>query len=181
MTQRSSTQIILLQPFFTENTPEECHISTLLSNDGSSLKVTFELTSRLADLKIPDFKRSDRKRSDKLWEHTCFEIFLGRHGMPNYWEFNLSPSGEWNVYSFSGYRQGMKREISFDTLPFEVKIPSGQVLKLKTAIDLKFFQSFSDINVGLSAVLERNDGNKSYWAVSHPGDTPDFHAREGWL
>jgi hypothetical protein len=30
--------------------------------------------------------------------------------------------------------------------------------------------------LGLSAVLEENDGTKSYWALAHPGDKPDFHA-----
>ena len=29
--------------------------------------------------------------------------------------------------------------------------------------------------LGLSAVLEEVDGTKSYWALTHPGDKPDFH------
>ena len=30
--------------------------------------------------------------------------------------------------------------------------------------------------LGLSAVLEEQDGTKSYWALGHPnGDKPDFH------
>ena len=181
MNQQGSTQKIQLQPFSLENTPDDCQINVLLSNYGSVLKIAFELTSRLVELRIPDFNPAKAQRKDNLWEHTCFEIFLGQHGTSGYWEFNLSPSGDWNVYSFSGYRQEMKPERSFDTLPFEVKILSEQTFKLETAIDLKFFQGFSDINIGLSAVLERNDGYKSYWASSHPGDTPDFHAREGWL
>jgi hypothetical protein len=30
--------------------------------------------------------------------------------------------------------------------------------------------------LGLSAVLEENDGTKSYWALAHAADKPDFHA-----
>ena len=30
--------------------------------------------------------------------------------------------------------------------------------------------------LGLSAVLEEKDGTKSYWALAHMGEKPDFHA-----
>ena len=30
--------------------------------------------------------------------------------------------------------------------------------------------------LGLSAVLEEKDGTKSYWALAHSADKPDFHA-----
>jgi len=31
-------------------------------------------------------------------------------------------------------------------------------------------------DLGLSAILEEQDGTKSYWAIAHPpGDKPDFH------
>ena len=29
--------------------------------------------------------------------------------------------------------------------------------------------------LGLSAVLEEVDGTKSYWALAHPEDKPNFH------
>jgi hypothetical protein len=29
--------------------------------------------------------------------------------------------------------------------------------------------------LGLSAVLEEKDGTKTYWALEHPSDKPDFH------
>ena len=29
--------------------------------------------------------------------------------------------------------------------------------------------------LGLSAVLEEKDGTKSYWALAHAADKPDFH------
>ena len=134
----------------------------------------------MGDLIIPDYHPSKTQRKERLWEHTCFEIFFAQKGMPNYWEFNLSPSGDWNTYSFSSYRQGMKQETYFDALPFKVEIRSDQKLKLDTVIDLKFVQDLSSIDIGLSAVLEHNNGTKSFWAVNHPGKVPDFHDREGW-
>ena len=34
----------------------------------------------------------------------------------------------------------------------------------------------SNWELGLSAVLEEKDGTKSYWALAHPAEKPDFHA-----
>lgn len=175
------TQRHILQPFSPESTPGDCQIDTLISNDSSRLKIVFELAAKLDVLVIPAFEPSKARRKDNLWEGTCFEIFLGPSGLPNYWEFNLSPLGNWNVYSFAGYREGMKPDLHFDKLLYEIEILSENKLKLETAIDTKLFKSFSGIDVGLSAVLERSDGVKSYWSMSHPEDIPDFHAREGWL
>lgn len=181
MNRQRSVQNLHLQPFSAENTPEDCRINVLLSRDETSLQVVFELDAKLTDLIIPDYDFTKLQRRDNLWEHTCFEVFLAQKGMPNYWEFNLSPSGDWNVYSFKGYREGMRQETYFNILPFEVKILSGRIFKLEITIDLKFFQDFSDIDLGLSSVLEWSDGVKSYWAVRQHGDIPDFHVRTDWL
>ena len=170
-----------LQSFSRETIPQDCNINVLFSKDAITLQVVFELTAKLNDLIIPVFDLSRAKRKDRLWEHTCFEIFLGEDGRSNYREFNLSPSGEWNVYAFSDYREGMKQESSFDILPFEVKIFSEQELSLSIAFDLDTIPALSDLKVGISSVLERKDGVKSYWAFSHSGEVPDFHAREGWI
>jgi hypothetical protein len=181
MKQKMSVNNLQLRPFSPENIKEDCLIYVLLSKRETFLHVVFEMYSQLSGLRIPGFYPPKIQRKDRLWEHTCFEIFLGKSGKRNYWEFNLSPSGDWNVYSFSDYREGMKPETSFDRLPFKVKSLSLQELRLEITVDIMIFTGFSDIDVGLSAVVERKDGCKDYWAVSHPGDRPDFHAREGWL
>ena len=33
-------------------------------------------------------------------------------------------------------------------------------------------------DLGLSVVLEERDGTKSYWALEHASDKPDFHASD---
>jgi hypothetical protein len=35
--------------------------------------------------------------------------------------------------------------------------------------------------LGLSAVLEEQDGIKSYWALAHSSEKPDFHARDCFI
>ena len=47
-------------------------------------------------------------RADRLWERTCFEVFLLDPKSGSYYEFNFSPSGNWAAYGFDGYRSGMR-------------------------------------------------------------------------
>jgi hypothetical protein len=37
------------------------------------------------------------------------------------------------------------------------------------------------LRLGLAAVIERTDGGHSYWALTHPGDRPDFHDPAGFV
>jgi hypothetical protein len=40
---------------------------------------------------------------------------------------------------------------------------------------LEFVGLSSPLHLGLSAVLEATNGDKSYWALAHPPGKPDFH------
>jgi hypothetical protein len=136
-----------------------------------------------------------------LWEHTCFEAFFKVAGEEEYLEFNLAPSGDWAAYRFRGYREGMApapgveaailgsdqrrkpmeaewrallKEAGFDTLErFE---PSFVSLKAAVTLD-PAMSLFLDRpwRLGLSAVVEENNGRLSYWALAHPPGKPDFH------
>lgn len=171
----------MLKSFSSDTAPNNCRVSALVTKEGADLKLVFKLTGSLPDLNIPCLDLANAQRKDRLWEHTCFEIFFGQHGMPNYREFNLSTSGDWNVYSFSDYREGMRQDNSFNTLPFDLINRTDEELSLEITIDLSIFQWYSNIDIGVSAVLEQNNSKKSYWAVNHPKDRPDFHVREYWL
>src|SRR5690349_18802736 len=61
-------------------------------------------------------------RKDDLWKATCFEFFIAIKDQSRYWEFNMSPSGNWNVYAMDAYRQvNMREELAFTQLPFEFR------------------------------------------------------------
>ena len=179
MNQLEPVRKLALQPFSQNNFLQNCRFNALLSMYEARFQAVLELEAPLKDLLIPAPSKNERK--DRLWEHTCFEIFLGREDRPEYWEFNLSPSGDWNVYAFSGYREGMKRETSYQFLPFEAQIIPEKKLRLAVTIDLNRIPGFSNFDIGISAILEQKDGAISYWALSHTGKVPDFHARESWF
>jgi hypothetical protein len=39
----------------------------------------------------------------------------------------------------------------------------------------------SELELGIACVIERLDGTKSYWALRHPAERPDFHRRDAFL
>jgi hypothetical protein len=70
--------------------------------DGS-LEIAYCLRGDMVRLLIPEPQPPGC--ADGLWEHTCFEVFVGVAGEPGYHEFNFSPSGKWAAYAFGNYRQ----------------------------------------------------------------------------
>ena len=139
------------------------------------IELKYFANGNLAGLRIP--AQQTPRRADRLWEHTCFEAFVGNKGAPEYYEFNFSPSAEWAAYAFRGYREGGPIEdeelapgISVrktsDTLELDAVIRSGR---------LPLIQPGTALRLGLSAVIEEIDGSVSYWALKHPAGKPDFH------
>jgi hypothetical protein len=110
-------------------------------------------------------------RADELWKATCFEAFLRQDGEAGYREWNFAPSGQWAAYDFTGYRAGMaKAEVG--AAPY-IRLEDNLTwwtLGATIAADAE-----PDWRLGLSAVIEEKDGSKSYWALAHAPDKPDFH------
>jgi hypothetical protein len=95
-----------------------------------------------------------------------------------YVEFNFSPSTEWALFGFTAYREGMS--------PVEVDHPPTLAVRcnphrLELDALIGSFARWGPIReserliFGLTAVIEDLSGERSYWALSHPSDHPDFH------
>ena len=130
--------------------------ASLISN---KLSIVYLMEGRIERLQIPA-PRAPRF-ADKLWQHTCCELFVARAG-GGYREFNFSPSGEWAAYEFDGYRTGQR---AIDVRP-EIVLRGMQ---LEVSLEEKASR------IGLSAVIEEQDGAISYWALRHAPGKPDFH------
>lgn len=124
-----------------------------------------------AALAIPPF--TGRVRVDGLWRATCFELFVRRPGEAGYAEFNLSPSEAWAAYDFTATRVGMS-ERPMPRAPVCTFRAGGAVVLFDAALPLAGLPPLP-WEIGLSAVLEETGAAKSYWALAHPGDAPDFH------
>ena len=92
---------------------------------------------------------------------------------PEYREFNFSPSGEWAVYTFRGYRNG--RELENEHSPGIVVHKTMDRLELAVEICQGLLPHGRPLRLGLSAIVEDVAGDLSYWALRHPPGKPDFH------
>lgn len=164
-------------------------ITGTIARQSNQLTLHYALQGDLVAVVIPA-PATTPARTYALWEHTCFEFFLAERGRDRYWEFNLSPSGDWNVYQLDGYRQGLCEDRSFVSLPFTVQ-HHPQELSLQLDVNL---EAIVPANVGLeiaiTAVIELahgdiahgdiTRGDMSYWALTHAGPEADFHRRESF-
>ncbi|NEQ19514.1 MAG: DOMON-like domain-containing protein [Microcoleus sp. SIO2G3] len=99
-------------------------------------------------------------RKHELWKDTCFEFFVGIKNSDQYWEFNLSPAGDWNIYRFDAYRQGMQEETAFTALPFSIQhLSDGLAIALDVDLD-KIVPANQAIEVGITTVSVFDDGGR---------------------
>jgi hypothetical protein len=148
---------------------------TLSWRQGQALMLAYHLRGRMNRLRIPPARAP--RRADRLWEHTCCELFVAAKGSSAYYEFNFSPSSEWSVYAFRGYRDGGPAE--GEELAPSISVSSAaDRLELDATIHLDrlpVIRPGEPLRLGLSAVIEAGDGTLSYWALKHPAEKPDFH------
>lgn len=151
----------------------EIDVSVTVQRHGfDGLNLVYRMTGDIAAVRRP--ASAEFERADELWKTTCFEAFIGGTETQGYIELNLSPSSQWAAYAFVGERQGMRPAVVDDTaisvMPdrFELWAVFGGLRPRDLGRGLPW-------RLGLSAVIQAVDGSISYWAVTHPGDKPDFH------
>jgi len=116
-------------------------------------------------------------RRDRLWEHTCCEAFVGTPAGESYLELNLAPSGDWALWGFDGYRAGMHAAAT--PAPRIRVVHAADGLRVDAILDVSVVHGLLGAppwTVGLAAVVEEQDGQRSYFACRHAGARPDFHA-----
>lgn len=145
------------------------------------LVLRYRIQGDIAALLLPPDAKANR--ADELWLHTCFEAFV-RHGRgPSYLELNAAPSTQWASYRFSDYRGEMEiaKESEADRFKIVSKAYKAQLLRWKREKRSYSFEvswlipGLRDAWLNLSAVIEDQAHDKSYWAFAHPPGPPDFH------
>jgi hypothetical protein len=147
--------------------------------DQRKLVLTYSAGGAIEKILWPARLTGKPQRKDELWKHTCFEAFIKPAGQDRYWEVNLSPSGDWNIYSFNAYRQGMMQEKAIQNLTPRFT-QDGAVWHLSCEIWIAEWAKASELAVGLTAVIEETSSEISYWAIAHPEPLPDFHLAESF-
>lgn len=169
-----------LQPFQKNSFLSDLNITGSIARRSDILSICYKVQGRLSEICLPEITDTPARKNN-LWENTCFEFFLAVRDLPPYWEFNLSPSGDWNVYYFQGYRAGMKEEMSFSSLPFVTRRDS-ELFLLDFECDLeRIVDKHKPIEIAISAVIKYTNNNLSYRALTHCGSKADFHLRDSFM
>lgn len=174
----------MLRPFGCSAATLGLRLEGRLARLGDQLRVHYELSGDLASVLLPHPAAGSPERRDGLWEHTCFELFLAAEGAAAYWEMNLAPSGDWNLYRLDNYRQGLRPEPDRHALPFTIsRRAEGLVLTVELSLPEELAQACRErpLRLGVTAVIEQQGGALSYWALAHGGPEADFHRREDFL
>jgi hypothetical protein len=151
-----------------------------------ALRFQYVLRADISQLAIPPTRASGR--ADSLWKHTCFEAFITSAGATGsgYYELNFSPSRQWAIYRFSGYREGMtatevRSPPELVVRRFDDRLELDAEIELAELADLPALRAGGALKLALSAVVEDGGGTLSYWALKHPPGKPDFHHADGFV
>lgn len=147
--------------------------------DGE-LSLVYRIEGETARLRLPE--SHPPRRADELWRHTCFEAFIKAGKDAGYHELNLAPSGDWACYRFDAYRGGMVDAPVAHAPRLDLRQEARQlIVEARLNLnDLSAGLGDADLCLGLSAVIETEDGDISFWALAHPPGRPDFHHADGF-
>jgi len=151
-------------------------LATVCALPGGGVRLEFVLEGRIEALRVPT---ADTPPPGPLWQHTCFEAFISAPGLENYREYNFSPAGQWAASEFLCYR-GTARPLGEGSTALVTSTRHENRLTLMAEVPPVLLPSSAVLQLGLSAVIEREDGSLEYWAVCHPAERPDFHHADGW-
>ncbi len=172
------------------NAPLRCHPATPA---GVPLALAVEVQTRADGLWLRYTLRGDTGAlripapaapvaTDGLWQHSCFEAFVGVESDAAYREFNISPSSQWAAYRFAAERERDTAAEAREPAPsISTRVQrDAQCLQLSVCLPSSALpRGPAPLSLGLSAVIEEADGRLSYWALHHPGERPDFHHAAG--
>jgi hypothetical protein len=168
-----------LNPFAPEKTRNAIAINGKIIRQAHLVSVSYVFSGDLDQVLVPGPVEGSVRKTG-LWNETCFELFIGEKNVSPYWEMNLSPSGCWNIFRFSGYRKNMAEETRISALPVRL-LSQPDVLEISVKIPInKLLPADPPIQAGVSAVIQDRNGEFSFWALTHPGTKPDFHNRDAF-
>ncbi|NLT22677.1 MAG: DOMON-like domain-containing protein [Syntrophorhabdus sp.] len=177
-------QAFSLRPFEEDGSLSGIECKGYLARRIDTLSVHYEIIGGSLSIDIPGRTR-EPSRKKGLWENTCLELFVAVKDRDRYWEFNLSPSGDWNVFRFEHYRNErhvdtLREESLVVSLPFTTERRSGSFL-LDMEFDLDTLVRKDDsLEIGIGAIITFNEG-RTCWALTHCGPRPDFHRRDSFI
>lgn len=155
-------------------------LAAAVARDDDGLALRYEYIGPVDALALPQPAERPARRHE-LWQATCFEAFLAAPGDDRYWEINLSPAGDWNLYRFERYRDGRSDPLLAAAPTVHASRPEADRYVLEARVPMpEGFPRRTPLDVGLTAVFAWHEGPKTYWALTHRAPKPDFHLRDSF-
>lgn len=174
-----------LIPFDLMNSPAQS-ISVELNQTVHALYVSYKLTGDLTQIDLGN-GTPNHQRQMKLWEKTCFELFLKHEDHDDYLEFNFSPHFEWNSFYFPQKGAPLKELEAVKNIKIDI-LRSSDIFQLIAEVESKnlpkHFQkelSQGKLMAGMTTVLKEKNLRMSYWALSHKDQRPNFHHFDSFI
>ena len=163
--------------------PAVAEIQVRVRPAPAGLSLDYVLRGDLPALRLPT--PAEPVEPDRLWAHTCFEVFLARGEAAPYREYNFSPSGQWAGYAFCTYRLRDEAASALPAPALAWRRAAGELALAVTLPAAALPPGEGPLRLGLTTVVELDDGALSYWALAHPAGKPapppDFHHRDGFV
>jgi hypothetical protein len=162
---------------FAEATAPDITIEAELNHNEESVYISYRIKhgTPLIDL---GSSTPNKSRVLKLWEKTCFELFI-KNEKDQYIEFNFSPNFEWNCFYFEKSGEVLKE---WERMPMPVTDILLSSEHFFLFVDIKkeffpkgFFTRDSKLSAGITSVIKEKSKAMSYWALAHTDTRPNFH------
>jgi hypothetical protein len=174
-------QAFSLSPYPAPDNPEIL-ITGTISLQQDLLQLHYAVAGDIEGIVLPS-RSAHPSRKTELWMGTCFECFLAIPDLPDYWELNFSPAGDWNAYRMDAYRRvGFREDPSIELVRIETSREDAAAFSLNASVDLsRLLSQDSLLQAGLASVIQTKKGTETYWALAHPALQADFHWRESFI
>lgn len=161
--------------------PQIASVQVEIIQTGTGIALSYEVHGEMASIRIP--APGTNERADGLWAHTCGEVFVAALDGQGYWEWNFSPSGQWQAYEFRSYREQRTQPAVTAPQIYQTLEPDKLLLQARVphSLLLSYESGAAALRLGLTMVLEDQEQKLSYWALQHSADRPDFHCASTWI
>ena len=169
-----------LVPFTIANAPKII-ITAEFNQNSDSFFISFSIKNDLQSIDLGD-STPCKERIIKLWEKTCFELFI-KNQNGAYLEFNFSPNFGWNCFFFNQKGEELKEWETMQMPSTDVLLSIDHFLLVAEIKKIYFPKTFFDrsnnvannLEAGITCVIKDKLGTLSYWALAHCDTRPNFH------
>ena len=158
-----------------DSTDNKTTVKVKITIRHNQLMLDYQILGDLSHYHFP--QKTKQERADELWKETTFELFIAPLNSDEYWEINISPSTQWNMYHFTSYKEGMKASniISLPSIK-TYEYQNEYRLSFKSIIPKEYFDRVFSIN--LCVILLDQKGERHFYSIERRKRLPDFHDRD---